>query len=200
MKIYNSFFGSWLPIQKNVPFYFFALFFLICNSFAQHQHGVGELVFVTEGQKVEIEIKIPGGDVLGFEHAPESKEDSLKISNAQSYLEKAGTWLLFPKGASCKQLKSNVKYEEEAQQRHAGNHHHHGDHHHHEEHEEKTVAGHFEFKGVFNFSCKSPNKLKNIQLGLFDRFPSLAKINYTAVGKRQTQGSLNKKQNAITDF
>ena len=47
---------------------------LLANERA-HEHGVGTLSIAVEGNDVEIEMVVPGADVVGFEHPPSSDDD-----------------------------------------------------------------------------------------------------------------------------
>ena len=40
-----------------------------------HEHGVGTLSIAVEGHDVEIELTVPGSDVVGFEHIPSSESE-----------------------------------------------------------------------------------------------------------------------------
>ena len=39
-----------------------------------HEHGHGQLTIAIEGSMIEMEIEIPGADIVGFEHPPETAE------------------------------------------------------------------------------------------------------------------------------
>ena len=190
----------------NINLVFILIYLTIQSAFSQHQHGVGELSMVIENKAIEIEIRLPGADVLGFEHAPETKNDSAKLSKVTNFFEKPKEWLSLPNKAKCKLAKLSVTFGSE-NNLHEEHHHNHDDHDHdshHSEHEGKNKKdneeSHREMIGSFRYECSKPKALTKVQLTIFEHFPSIVKMNYIAVGNKQSQGSLTKEKNEIKDF
>ena len=53
-----------------------------------HAHGEGRLNLAAEKNEVEIEVTLPGADVVGFEHEAESPEDKKAVATALAKLRR----------------------------------------------------------------------------------------------------------------
>ncbi|HIZ50807.1 MAG TPA: DUF2796 domain-containing protein, partial [Candidatus Pseudomonas excrementavium] len=56
------------------------------HNAAAHQHGVGTLDIVIEGQQLLLELSTPAGDLLGFEHAPRNQAQRDQLDTLMSTL------------------------------------------------------------------------------------------------------------------
>src|SRR5690554_4975241 len=54
------------------------------HNAAAHQHGLGHLDLVLEGQQLILELRIPAEDLLGFEHAPQTPGQQAQLEALQA--------------------------------------------------------------------------------------------------------------------
>ncbi len=143
-----------------------------------HVHGAGALNVVVEGNDVIMELTLPGADVVGFELKVESDRDAHTVHEALETLENAANVFVLPAAAGCEiveaHTESSLVEEQEA--------HGHADEHKHEAgHESGHEAGHGDFGAIYEFTCATPDALKDIEVKLFVLFPSLEEIEVQAV-------------------
>ncbi|MCI4663560.1 MAG: DUF2796 domain-containing protein [Neomegalonema sp.] len=97
-----------------------------------HAHGVSTLGVAIEGGKVQIELRAPGADVVGFEYAPKSAKEKSAVEKAEAELSKPLTLLGVPAAAKCKVVEAKAHFEVEG----ADEHDHEHDEHKHDDHAE----------------------------------------------------------------
>ncbi len=140
-----------------------------------HVHGVGKLNIAIEGQVVEMELMMPGADVVGFERAPATPEDKAEVARALSDLKQGDRLFAFPPGAGCRleqaEVESGLLDDEPA-----------GDGHEREDRHEGVE--HAEFHAEYRFRCERPNRVTHIDLGLFERFPAAREIEAQTISAR----------------
>ena len=66
-----------------------------------HEHGVGALSIAIEGNEVEIELKVPGSDAVGFEHAPSSESERQKVKESAKMLRAIENIVTLSTEANC---------------------------------------------------------------------------------------------------
>ena len=160
-------------------------------SFSQHQHGIGEFFFTMEDNTIEIEIRVPAADALGFEYQPKTQEEKKQLSEKLKLFKITSMWLKFSEEANCKVITASSRLDSDKEE----NEDHHG--HDHGHHHKET---HFEIVGNYQFKCSDSKQLNRLSILIFDYLPNLSKINFTLVANQQTQGTLTKKNNAIKEF
>ena len=160
-----------------------------------HEHGHGELMIAQDGQELVVELHLPGADVVGFEHHPQTHEQEHAVEEAVKRLKETKHWLLFSQTADCRvedmhvssPLASDPDDHKDGHDDHSGDHK--------DEHAEDT---HAEFKAEYHFHCDAPGKLNGFEIGLFKVFPSLEEIEYQAIVSRgQFGGELNAGQSSV---
>ena len=119
-----------------------------------HEHGVGTLSIAVEGHDVEIELTVPGSDVVGFEHIPSSEsERQAVITGVEILRDVNGIVVLTPK-AKCRvedvEVDSGLMEDKK------------------DDHKEV----HSEFVAHYHFHCDNPKQLTSATLGFFKAFPS----------------------------
>lgn len=158
-----------------------------------HVHGHGTLAIAVEGDKVEIELEVPGADIVGFEHPAGNAEETAKVEKARKMLADALALFKLPADAGCKLEKAAVEATAEDHDEHGDDHaageakeeHEHGDH---DEH-----GGHSEFHAHHVLTCAAPERLTTIEATYFTAFPAAQSLSVTvATGKGQTQGELTR--------
>lgn len=182
---------------------------------AAHEHGRGNLDVAIDGQLAGFEMRIPGADIVGFEHAASSDEDKAKLAAAKEILGEPGKIVTLPEAAGCVAEPSFVHYTKDPEhaahheKEHGGGHHegghkgHHGEHHgkHHGKHHEGHAGhqeGHAEFHLGFQFKCSAPEKLNKLTIGYFAHFENARSLQVTiATAKGQTQFEVTREQPVI---
>src|SRR5690606_21837304 len=71
-------------------------------SLGSHEHGVAQLDAALEGNVLEIELRSPAINLLGFEHAANSAEDKRKVADARAQLEQPNRLFGLSAEAGCK--------------------------------------------------------------------------------------------------
>ncbi|MEH6525368.1 MAG: DUF2796 domain-containing protein [Sneathiella sp.] len=143
-----------------------------------HEHGHGELMMVHEGNNVMIELKLPGVDVVGFEHTPETEEQKNAVSEAIAKLRNAPEIFTLKEKAQCRFVKvqaSSPLARDDGDHDHDGKHDEKHDDASHEQHEDE---GHAEFRAEYHIHCEAPEHFRSLDVGLFRAFPSLEEIDY----------------------
>ena len=113
-----------------------------------HQHGAGEVNIVLEGKAISAEMRFPMNDIVGFEHAPNSKSDHAAYLLAEQKFENADSMLMFTEAAHCSLITSQVSLGDAEEHKHDHDEHGHEEHkhaehdHHEHGHEEHKHAEH----------------------------------------------------------
>lgn len=139
-----------------------------------HVHGAGALNVVVEGNDVIMELTLPGADVVGFEHKAESDRDVSAVHEALETLENAANVFVLPAAAGCEVVEAHAEsslIEEREVHGHTDEH----------KHEAENEKGHGDFGAIYEFTCATPDALKDIEVKLFVLFPSLEEVDVQAV-------------------
>lgn len=139
-----------------------------------HEHGAGKLNFAVDGNRVEIEVELPGVDVVGFEHAASTAEQKAAIKAAAVRLGDGLALFEFPKAAGCQQQSAEVEApeaERDHDEKHAGE-----DKEHAGEDAGKEEESHSEFHAHYQMNCAKPAALKSMTVKIFTLFPSVKEL------------------------
>lgn len=147
-----------------------------------HVHGHGTLNIAVEAKRVSMELEVPGMDIVGFEHAPSTKEQTDTVEKAKALLGKPLELFKVPAAAGCTVADAKVAIEAE-------HHHHDGDEadedhdhekaeagHDHDDHDDHDAdaheghEGHNEFHVTYALDCAEPAKLAAIEFEYFKSF------------------------------
>jgi hypothetical protein len=145
-----------------------------------HEHGRGTLNIAVEGNKVTMELEVPGVDIVGFEHAA-------KTSRAKSTVEKAKTQLMapltlfkLPVAADCRVTEASVEVEV-------------GEHDRDGKEDAKAASsakggkpgakseGHSEFHAQYALECAAPGNMTAIEFGYFRAFAGAQKLDVNVI-------------------
>ncbi|GGH96451.1 zinc-binding protein [Pseudomonas fluvialis] len=161
------------------------------GSLGTHEHGTAELNVVLDGQTLEIALKSPAMNLLGFEHAAKSAADRAKVSALQHQLQAPQTLLGLSSGdcsLASHTLESPLLAAEQAHNPHDQKHdhkHQHGD----AEAAHDHDAKHSDIHAHYQFDCQQPDALKQLDLSeLFKAFPGMEKIQVQLIGPAGQQG------------
>lgn len=139
-----------------------------------HEHGHGKLNIAIEGNRVAMELEVPGADIVGFEHEASTPDQKAAVEKAKATLSNALAVFKLPVGAGCKLAEAQVEVKAE------------DDH----EHAEKTAenkpedakeAHHSEFHVTYAIDCASPAKLTSIEFKYFDLFAGAQELDVNLV-------------------
>jgi Protein of unknown function (DUF2796) len=148
-----------------------------------HEHGRGALNIAAEGNKVTLELEVPGVDIVGFEHAAKTSRDKATVEKAKTQLLAPLTLFKLPAAAECRVTEANVEVEV-------------GDHDHGAEEDvsgakeakggkpaEKS-EGHAEFHARYALECAAPGNLTTIEFGYFRAFPAAEKLDVNVITQK----------------
>ncbi|MCF5023700.1 DUF2796 domain-containing protein [Pseudomonas lurida] len=153
------------------------------GSLGAHEHGVGRLNAVLDGQALELELDSPAMNLVGFEHLATTAADKAKVAAVRKQLENPVALFNLPKGAGCVVStqalnsplfgdKPEADHDDDAKD---------GDHEHHHDHSE--IHAHYQF------TCTTPTALGNLDLTqVFKTFPATQKIQVQLIGPSGQQG------------
>lgn len=148
-----------------------------------HVHGAGTLNIAVDGQSVIMAFNAPGHDIVGFEHAPTTPEQTATLEKATAALNNPLLLFAMPPAAGCKVAKTNVTFDTGSQ----------GD----------AAAGgahkHADFDVDYELTCTAPDKLTGITFPYFETFPAGEKLTVTVVtGRGQSQFEVTKAKPALS--
>ncbi|MCS4315356.1 hypothetical protein M2397_005686 [Pseudomonas sp. BIGb0381] len=158
------------------------------GSLGAHEHGVGRLNAVLDGQALELELDSPAMNLVGFEHVATSAADKAKVAAARKQLENPLALFNLPKAAGCvistQELNSPL-FGDKPEADHDDDDHDDdakdGAHEHHHDHSE--IHAHYQF------TCAKPAALGNLDLTqVFKTFPATQKIQVQLIGPSGQQG------------
>lgn len=159
------------------------------GSLDAHEHGVGRLNAVLDGQALELELDSPAMNLVGFEHVATSAADKAKVAAARKQLENPLALFNLPKAAGCmvsSQELNSPLFGDKPEANHdeddhatdgkgAAAHEHHHD--------------HSEIHAHYQFTCATPTALGNLDLSqVFKTFPATQKIQVQLIGPSGQQG------------
>ncbi|WGT25883.1 DUF2796 domain-containing protein [Pseudomonas marginalis] len=157
------------------------------GSLGAHEHGVGRLNAVLDGQALELELDSPAMNLVGFEHLATTAADKAKVAAARKQLENPLALFNLPKAAGCvisSQELNSPLFGDKPEADHDDDDDHDakdGAHEHHHDHSE--IHAHYQF------TCATPTALGNLDLTqVFKTFPATQKIQVQLIGPSGQQG------------
>ncbi|MBT0627192.1 DUF2796 domain-containing protein [Pseudomonas fluorescens] len=163
------------------------------GSLGAHEHGVGRLNAVLDGQALELEFDSPAMNLVGFEHQASTPADKAKVAAARKSLENPLALFNVPKAAGCvlstQELNSPLfgdkpeadHDDDDDDDDHATDGKGAAAHEHHHDHSE--IHAHYQF------TCATPTALSNLDLTqVFKTFPATQKIQVQLIGPSGQQG------------
>jgi len=139
-----------------------------------HEHGRGTLNIAIEGNRVSMELEVPGMDIAGFEHAAKTRKDKTTLETAKQKLSMPLSLFKLPVSAACRVTEAKVDVETGEHDRGKGR----GtdtskssDEEHH----------HSAFHNQYSLECNSPANITTIEFGYFNAFPSAEKLDVNLI-------------------
>jgi hypothetical protein len=161
-----------------------------------HVHGIATLQVVVDERTVRVDLRSPAHDILGFEHAPASAQETARAAAARRQLLQA--FYRVPVAAGCRLTSARAlmpgdagAHDEHGKAGHDAHDHAGHDHegHDHEGHEDGTAHG--DVTATHVLTCRAPERMAAIDVHLFDTYPALTEVRVqfataTAQGERRT--------------
>ena len=142
-----------------------------------HEHGHGKLNIAIEGNRVSMELEVPGADIVGFEHEASTPEQKATVEKAKATLSDALAVFKLPAAAGCKLAEAKVAVQAEDEHEHEA-----------EAKKEdpkpdgaKEEEHHSEFHATYAIDCASPAKLTAIEFKYFDLFAGAQELDVNLV-------------------
>lgn len=168
------------------------------GSLGAHEHGVGRLNAVLDGQSLELELDSPAMNLVGFEHVATSAADKAKVAAARKQLESPLALFNVPKAAGCvvsTQALNSPLFGDKPEADHDGDNGDDGDDNDHATDGKGAAAhehhhDHSDIHAHYQFTCAKPEALSNLDLSqVFKTFPATRKIQVQLIGPSGQQGA-----------
>ncbi len=141
-----------------------------------HVHGTGELHIAIENNNVSIDLHSPLENLLGFEHMPNTDAQRLAVKTMVAKIDNPAGLFKLSIAASCRaqatQIDSPVTDVPAAPSKSVKSAHKSVD----------TDADHADLTADFQFTCDHIEKLKSIEVNIFDAFPGTRIIKAEIIG------------------
>lgn len=141
-----------------------------------HEHGHGTLNVAFEGDRIVMELEVPGADIIGFEHAAETAEDRTAVEDAVAQLARPADLFAFPEDAGCRVTEASVEIHGEEPAADAD----HDDAH--AEGGEHDGATHSEFHAEYMLTCANRESVTAIEFTYFEVFPNAEELEVQMIG------------------
>ena len=145
-----------------------------------HVHGLAEMAIVIENDRVNIEIKSPAMNLVGFEHKAITQKHIAAVNTAELLLSNPKKIFSFA-GAHCQLINKSIDLSPIKKE-----------HHHVEKEHKKSIHkqnNHSEVTAYYDYHCEKKSALSAITVTLFDLFPSLQKT-YVMWATETQQGAI----------
>ena len=135
-----------------------------------HEHGRGTLNIAVEGNRISMELEVPGADIVGFEHVAKTRQQKAAMEKAQKQLLAPQSLFKFSNSAQCTVNSANVELEDGG---------HDGD----KKAEEKAGEehSHSEFHAQYTFDCRAPASLTAIEFDYFRAFAGAQRLDVNVI-------------------
>lgn len=133
-----------------------------------HEHGVVRLDVAIDGGTLGIAAEVPLDNLLGFERAPRTDAERKTAADALARLRAPAGLFVVDGAAQCRLTRAEVT----APVLEAG---------------AKPEDGHADLDAGYQFECARPGRLRTLELGWFDAFPRIQRIEVQLAGP-QGQG------------
>ncbi|WP_434952638.1 DUF2796 domain-containing protein [Shewanella sp. HL-SH4] len=154
-----------------------------------HVNGLAQVTIAIEDQTIEIEISAPAADLVGFEHVAKTESDIKSVADLATKLAKDAD-LFVLKAGNCKLVNSTINTSSMTNQNSGVTD---------KVNKPSHNDGHSEVVAHYRYHCKKIENLSTITVTVFEKFPSIEKIQAMWVTSTQ-QGAitLNIKNNIIS--
>jgi hypothetical protein len=140
-----------------------------------HEHGHGKLNMAIDGNRVLIELHVPGADIVGFEHTARTREDRAAVEKAMRLLKAPLALFTMPADAACRIDKAHVSLVGGDANGHADRPARQG---------EDGKEGHTEFQAEYALTCDRPDRIHHIAFPYFQLFAGSRELDVTVIDDR----------------
>ncbi|EIK52843.1 hypothetical protein YO5_05434 [Stutzerimonas stutzeri TS44] len=160
----------------------------VAASLGAHEHGTAHLDAALDGNTLELALRSPAANLLGFEHAPASAADEAQVAHTRQQLEQPLALFGLPAAAACDVSEQELQGDLLGSA-HAGYQRRDGD-----AAPSGPAAprtdGHSDIEARYRLDCRHPEALQALDLRtLFERFPATEQIQVQLIGPRGQQGA-----------
>ncbi|MBA3597692.1 MAG: DUF2796 domain-containing protein [Methylibium sp.] len=156
-----------------------------CAVLAQgsaHVHGLVNLDVAVEAQTLTVDLEAPLDSLLGFEHRPRTPAQRKAADDAMKRMNDGASLVRPAAAAQCTLAKTTIEAEALQSTAPAG----------------AKDAEHADLDATFVFTCAQPDKLASIELGLFDAFQRIKRIEVQVAGPQgQSKQTLERPQKLL---
>ena len=149
-------------------------------NLAAHVHGVSELNIVIGGNKLEMQLRSPAMNIVGFEHKASTEQQIRKVKQSEVKLNDHNALFSFSSGG-CRLTQAKIDLsdliEHKTTEKDAHTHDHHKSDLDHSQEQEDEHGDHSEIVAHYYYDCEDMDELSSISLGFFDVFPAMQQIN-----------------------
>ncbi len=180
---------KWHPPYRMLPAVALVPAFLASSALAAnhehrehdaHAHGHGTLDIVVEGELAMLELRMPGVNVVGFEHAPKEDAEHEAVRRALEPLQDGASVFVLTPEADCVIEHSAAEITAVAHDEHHDDGHHDADEH--AEHEaDAGEEEHSELRATYQFRCGAPERLDRIETHVLEHLHDVEEIEVRAV-------------------
>ena len=165
-----------------------------------HVHGNAELNVVLMGQQLQVEFVSPAINLIGFEHPPNTDEETATLNNTIEQLQRGG-WLIEAFPTTC-QL-STEEFEAPVYDEHESSEHDHehesSEHDHEHDSSEHHAEAHSNFRVTYLYDCDSAPR-KQLKMLAFDHYSGIETLTVQWIAdQKQGYARLNK-DNPVLDL
>ncbi len=147
-----------------------------------HVHGLVNLDVAMEAQTLTVALEAPLDSLLGFEHRPRTPAQRKAADDAMKRMNDGASLVRPAAAAQCKLAKTTVESEALQSTAPAGG----------------KEDEHADLDATFVFTCAQPDKLASIELGLFDAFKRIKRIEVQVAGPQgQSKQTLKRPQKLL---
>jgi hypothetical protein len=145
-----------------------------------HMHGVSELNILIEGIKLEMQLRAPALNIVGFEHKARTEQQIRKVKQSEVKLNDHKALFSFSSGG-CRltqakiDLSDLIKHKTTEKDTHTHDHHKNNLDHSHEH--EDVHADQSEIVAHYNYDGKDMDELSSLSFGFFDVSSAMQQIN-----------------------
>ncbi len=145
-----------------------------------HVHGIAELLVVLEGEQLDLELRSPASNLVGFEHRASNPEQQARVLNTQDALLNANN--LFRFGSAQCQLTdldvdvSHMLEENGHQQTEPYNEDHPDAKHDTSHHDRQKAHDHSNIEARYHYRCNRPDQLDSLRTSISVVFPGVESL------------------------
>ena len=142
----------------------------VAQAAQPHEHGVARLDVMVDAGSVSIELDTPLENLLGFERAPRTDAEREKVAAVLARLRTGDALFRIDAAAGCTLAKVELMSALLELGKSGA-----------VSHSSKPASDHADLNGSFEFRCKNGARAGFVEVGLFEAFPALKRIDLQVV-------------------